>query len=341
MDDRGRLEAIKAAGLNHVRIPVPYFMFAEAMGPNAPYLTLNRFAKLKEGVMMAKKYDLKCGLISQCSCSQNGFDNSGRSGPINWANNPAYFTQTQYAFQPSRHRITQDAYAGVVTAIQAVNEPKANVVPAVQELLNKYYPWLVTRWPCPMDGTSTPTCSSPSTTFPGLQYWQKLLDRSSSSPVFSSTLTRTLSTRTGSTRPPTRSDCNRPASSSTASPSRSSTTLRLQESGTSTDPTVTVLRTVICPWDRSSSPPVPAYPYSVKYMAFMARNFKTQHSSLSRVVDGFSGVGVTTTTRIGRTRPLQYGWIPMDLDQQPFGPNPCACIPGLIQAAQNGTAEES
>lgn len=52
-------KAIAAAGLNHVRIPVPHFAFPETFGPTIPYLSLNRFDKLKEGVLLAKKYGLK------------------------------------------------------------------------------------------------------------------------------------------------------------------------------------------------------------------------------------------------------------------------------------------
>lgn len=336
-------KAIKAAGLNHVRIPVPYFMFAEAMGPNAPYLTLNRFAKLKEGVMMAKKYDLKVWIdLHSVPGSQNGFDNSGRSGPINWANNPAYYTQTQYAFNRLVTEFTQDAYAGTVTAIQAVNEPKANVVPAVQELLNKYYPWARNKVAIP-DGWNkySNMLLAVHDGFQGLQYWQNFW--------------------TGRARHRVLLDTH-PYFVYSDWQHKATDTQRLQQACQLVDsfaqsqkyyPSIAGEWNVNGPnGDRAADrdlpvgpikfPAGPSYPYSVKYMAFMARNFKTQQFIFEQ------GGGWIQWSWRNDNNPdwsyktgLQYGWIPMDLDQQPFGPNPCACIPGLIQAAQNGTAEES
>ncbi len=250
-------KAIAAAGLNHVRIPVPYFMFAQAVGPNAPYLTLNRFAKLKEGVMLAKKYGLKVWIdLHSVPGSQNGFDNSGRAGPINWANNPSYYTQTQYAFNRLVTEFTQPAYAGVVTAIEAVNEPKVTLYPRSKTCLTSTTHGLVTRLLSPTDGTSTPTCFWPFTMHSRVCNTGKTSSPDVLVTVSYSTPTLTLFIRTGSTLLPTHNVFKKPVASLTRSSSLSSTTLPLQVNGVSTVPTETVLKTATSLWVPSSSLPV-------------------------------------------------------------------------------------
>ena len=336
-------KAIKAAGLNHVRIPVPYFMFREAVGPNAPYLTLNRFAKLKEGVMMAKKYGLKVWIdLHSVPGSQNGFDNSGRSGPINWANNPSYYTQTQYAFNRLVTEFTQSASDGVVTAIEAVNEPKGNVVPAVQDLLNKYYPWARNKVAIP-DGWNkySNMLLAVHDAFQGLQYWQNFWTGRARHRVLLDTHPYFVY-----------SDWEHQATD----------TQRLQEVCNllgSFEQSQQYYPSIAGEWavngpngDRAADrdlpvgpvkfPAGPDYPYSVKYMAFMARNFRTQQWVFEQ------GGGWIFWSWRNDNNPdwsyqtgLKYGWIPSDLDAQPYGANPCACIPSLIEAATNGTAAAS
>ncbi|TKY85253.1 hypothetical protein EX895_006333 [Sporisorium graminicola] len=334
-------KAIKAAGLNHVRIPVPYFMFKEAVGPNAPYLTLNRFAKLKEGVLLAKKYGLKVWIdLHSVPGSQNGFDNSGRSGPIHWANNPSYYTQTQYAFNRLVTEFTQSSYDGVVTAIEAVNEPKGNSVPAVQELLNKYYPWARNKVATP-DGWSkySNMLLAVHDAFQGLQYWQNfwtgrarhrvLLD---THPYFvysdwehSATDTQRL-----------QEVCNLTSSFEQSQKYYPSIAGEWAVNGPNGDRAAD--RDL--PVGPVKFPSGPDYPYSVKYMAFMARNFRTQQWVFEQ------GGGWIFWSWRNDNNPdwsyqtgLKYGWIPTDLDAQPYGANPCSCIPSLMEAAKDGSAE--
>ena len=268
---------IKAAGLNHVRIPVPYFMFAEAVGPNAPYLTLNRFAKLKEGVQLAKKYGLKVWIdLHGVPGSQNGFDNSGRAGPINWANNPSYYTQTQYAFNRLVTEFTHESYAGTVTAIEAVNEPKGNVVPKVQDLLNKYYPWARNKVAIP-DGWNkySNMLLAVHDAFQGLQYWQNfwtgrarhrvLLD---THPYFVYSDWEHQATDTQRLQ----EACNLVGSFEKSQQYYPSIAGEFGINGPNGDRA----QDRDLPVGPIKFPAGPNYPYSVKYMAFMARNFKTQ-----------------------------------------------------------------
>ncbi|SNX82241.1 related to SPR1 - exo-1,3-beta-glucanase precursor [Melanopsichium pennsylvanicum] len=336
-------KAIKAANLNHVRIPVPYFMFKEAVGPNAPYLTLNRFAKLKQGVILAKKYGLKVWIdLHGVPGSQNGFDNSGHSGSINWASNASYYTQTQYAFSRLVTEFTQDAYAGTVTAIEAVNEPKANVVPAVQTLLNKYYPWARNTVAIP-DGWNkySDMLLVIHDGFQGLQYWQNfwtgrarkrvLLD---THPYFVYSDWEHNATDTQRLQ----EACNLVGSFQKSQQYYPSIAGEWNVNGPNGD----VAKDRDLPVGPIKFPSGPSYPYSVKYMAFMARNFKTQQWIYEQ------GGGWIHWSWRNDNYPdwsyksgLKYGWIPSDLDEQPFGSNPCASIPSLMEAARNGTAEAS
>lgn len=53
------MRQIADAGLNHVRIPVPFWAFGETNRGNEPYRTWNQYDKLIEAVGWAKKYGIK------------------------------------------------------------------------------------------------------------------------------------------------------------------------------------------------------------------------------------------------------------------------------------------
>ena len=193
---------IAAAGLNHVRIPVPHFAFPETIG-FAPYLALNRFEKLKEGVLLAKKYGLKVWIdLHSVPGSQNGensasfhcfwdfpkliqlrfqslflgYDNSGRAtGNPRWATRPEYYTRTKYALDRLINEFSQDIYNGTVTAIEPVNEPwgKQDGTGAIQNLLNDYYRYAHNAIGHPNNQTEPGTLlMAAHDGFQGLQYWQ-------------------------------------------------------------------------------------------------------------------------------------------------------------------------
>ncbi|KKK13644.1 hypothetical protein AOCH_007410 [Aspergillus ochraceoroseus] len=89
---------IAAAGLNHVRIPVGYWAVTPLDGE--PYVIVD---------------------LHGAPGSQNGFDNSGRKGPIEWQQRDTV-EQTIYAFELLAQRYLA-GNADVVTAIEALNEP--------------------------------------------------------------------------------------------------------------------------------------------------------------------------------------------------------------------------
>ncbi|PWN50344.1 glycoside hydrolase [Violaceomyces palustris] len=326
-------KAIADAGLNHVRIPVPYFMFKEAVGPNVPYLTLNRFAKLKEGVQACKRYGLKVWIdLHSVPGSQNGFDNSGHAGAINWAKNPSYYTQTQYAFNRLVTEFSQPDYKGTVTAIEAVNEPKGAQDAGVQNLVNQYYPWARDKVARPDGSTDYSTLLlAIHDAFQGLKYWQNFW--------------------TGRARHRVLLDTH-PYFVYTDSDKAKKDVARLQEVCDMKGSFITSERyypSIAGEFgingpngDRASDRDLPVgpvkfpagrdYPYSVKYMAFMARNFRTQQ----HVYESGSGWIMwawknTANLDWSYQEGLKWGWIPSDLDAKPYGDNICDSYPYLAE----------
>src|SRR5579859_5761075 len=59
--------------------------------------------------------------------SQNGFDNSGRKGPINWGTGQT-INYTQQAIQAIVRKYSVAPYAGTVVGIEVLNEPSGYVI---------------------------------------------------------------------------------------------------------------------------------------------------------------------------------------------------------------------
>lgn len=74
---------IKRLGLDHVRIPVPYFIF----GDRPPFIGC--IEELDKAFSWAEKYGLKILIdLHTAPMSQNGFDNGGISGVCKWSQMP-------------------------------------------------------------------------------------------------------------------------------------------------------------------------------------------------------------------------------------------------------------
>ncbi|KAJ6502680.1 glycoside hydrolase family 5 protein [Mycena vulgaris] len=78
--------AIKAAGLNHVRLPIGYWAFE--VGPGEPYIQ-GQLPYLNKAITWATNHGLKLIIdLHGAPGSQNGFDNSGhRVSPPQWHSN--------------------------------------------------------------------------------------------------------------------------------------------------------------------------------------------------------------------------------------------------------------
>lgn len=143
-------EAIAAAGLNHVRIPIGYWALNPL--PGDPYVQ-GQLPILDNAIGWARQAGLKVMLDLHgglyftvlCRCgfqlsvfpapgSQNGFDNSGRYGSINWQQGDTV-SQTLTALQNLANRYA--SVTDVVTSIELLNEPMGPNIN--QGALKKFY----------------------------------------------------------------------------------------------------------------------------------------------------------------------------------------------------------
>ncbi|KAF9887817.1 exo-1,3-beta-glucanase [Aspergillus nanangensis] len=110
---------IAAAGMNHVRIPIGYWAVDPL--PEAPYVN-GQLDFLDKAIEWAREAGLKVVVdLHGAPGSQNGFDNSGKKGPVQWLQGDT-FRQTMTAFRNLAARYIP-ADSDVVTAIEAINEP--------------------------------------------------------------------------------------------------------------------------------------------------------------------------------------------------------------------------
>ncbi|KAH8813093.1 glucan 1,3-beta-glucosidase [Xylogone sp. PMI_703] len=111
-------QEIAHIGLNHVRIPIGYWAVNPL--PGDPYVQ-GQLQVLDKAIGWARTAGLKIMLdIHGVPGSQNGFDNSGRAGPIQWQSDDTV-SQTQNALNILAKRYSGDS--DVVTSIELVNEP--------------------------------------------------------------------------------------------------------------------------------------------------------------------------------------------------------------------------
>ncbi|KAK7063958.1 Exo-beta-1,3-glucanase [Favolaschia claudopus] len=114
--------AIKAAGLNHVRLPIGYWAWDVSAGE--PYIQ-GQLAYLTKAVTWAGNHGLKLIVdLHGAPGSQNGFDNSGHRGSATWANAGSSGSNVQRTNAIIKK--IADLYKdnpSVVSAIAPLNEP--------------------------------------------------------------------------------------------------------------------------------------------------------------------------------------------------------------------------
>lgn len=109
---------ISHAGLNHVRILIGYWAIAPLAGD--PYVQ-GQLPVLDNAIGWARAANLKVMIdLHGAPGSQNGFDNSGRLGPINWQQGSTV-SETLDAIKGLAERYA--SASDVVTSIQLLNEP--------------------------------------------------------------------------------------------------------------------------------------------------------------------------------------------------------------------------
>ncbi|KAF8227308.1 exo-beta-1,3-glucanase [Tricholoma matsutake] len=135
------LVAIKAAGLNHVRIPLGYWSVPLTSSNTntstsvAPY-TPGAWTYLLRGLQWAKKHGINVILdIHGAPGSQNGYDNSGQrtTNPV-WAVNPANVTRTIDTL-----RFIVQNTNGMVDVIELLNEPAGFIGNAWSQAIRQFW----------------------------------------------------------------------------------------------------------------------------------------------------------------------------------------------------------
>jgi glucan 1,3-beta-glucosidase len=113
--------AMKAAGLNSVRIPLGYW--AVDLLDYEPYVS-GQYPYLVQAVQWAKEMGFTVMVdIHGAPGSQNGWEETGLVGPIEFIANQSNTDRTLNVLKNLTTEFTKDVYGGVVTNIELMNEP--------------------------------------------------------------------------------------------------------------------------------------------------------------------------------------------------------------------------
>lgn len=120
------------AGVNLLRIPVPYYLFGEADRPASVDCLDRAFA-------WAERYGMKILIdLHSVRGGQNGFDNSGACGLCTWHKHPEYVEETLCLLETLARRY---AASPALFGIGPINEPANNNIMSLNAFLfGKLYP---------------------------------------------------------------------------------------------------------------------------------------------------------------------------------------------------------
>lgn len=121
---------IAGAGLNWVRIPLPYW--AIEVYPGEPFLANVAWQYFLKAITWARKYGLRINLdLHAVPGSQNGYNHSSKLGSINFLNGVMGIANAQRTLNYIRtltEFISQDQYKNVVPMFSVLNEPYAATI---------------------------------------------------------------------------------------------------------------------------------------------------------------------------------------------------------------------
>ncbi|KZT11303.1 glycoside hydrolase family 5 protein [Laetiporus sulphureus 93-53] len=130
---------IAGAGLNFVRIPLPYWAIETWEGE--PFLAKVSWTYFLKAIEWARKYGLRINLDFHClPGSQNGWNHSGKLGSINVLNGPMGLANTQRTLSYIKiiaEFISQPEYSAIVPIFGVTNEPVGSTIG--QDNLAAYY----------------------------------------------------------------------------------------------------------------------------------------------------------------------------------------------------------
>ena len=150
-------EQIRAAGLNHVRIPLGYWAVAPL--PGDPFVQ-GQLAVLDQALGWAARAGLKVWidlhggkfcpavpsghakaadgkLVIAAPGSQNGFDNSGQRGHVGWQTGAGNVGHTKHVISQLAKKYAVPRWNNVVAGIELVNERKPSRSPPGNGEANK------------------------------------------------------------------------------------------------------------------------------------------------------------------------------------------------------------
>lgn len=140
---------IKNYGFNTVRIPIGYWAFHKL--DNDPYVQ-GQVKYLDRAIEWARTHGLKVWVdLHGLPGSQNGFDNSGQRGDVNWLNDemdPEFLDVTYQTLNDIFAKYGGTNYTSVITGIEIANEPmapKLNVTDLLDFTYNAYYDYRETH----------------------------------------------------------------------------------------------------------------------------------------------------------------------------------------------------
>lgn len=123
---------IAGAGLNWIRLPIPYWMMGVENEDEEPFYANGSFKYFQKAVTWARKYGLRINLdLHTVPGSQNGWNHSSKKGDIRWMNSPNGVVDAQRTLNHIRtltELISTDAFKDVIQMFTVVNEPFAPTI---------------------------------------------------------------------------------------------------------------------------------------------------------------------------------------------------------------------
>lgn len=130
---------IAGAGLNFVRIPLPYWAIEVRSGE--PFLPKTSWTYFLKAIQWARKYGLRINLdFHALPGSQNGWNHSGKFGTVNVLYGPMGIANAQRSLDYIRiiaEFISQPEYKDVVVIFGITNEPQGTSIG--QDALSRFY----------------------------------------------------------------------------------------------------------------------------------------------------------------------------------------------------------
>ncbi|GAA5909543.1 uncharacterized protein JCM6883_003985 [Sporobolomyces salmoneus] len=130
---------IAGAGLNWVRIPLPFWSISK--WENEPFLERTSWKYFLKALEWSRKYGLRVNLdLHSVPGSQNGWNHSGKWGSINWLHSSMGLANAQRSLDyigTLAEFISRPEVAEVVKMFSLLNEPMMNVIGA--EPLRSFY----------------------------------------------------------------------------------------------------------------------------------------------------------------------------------------------------------